>query len=381
MTQPALQFIETNDDTPRPSARVTRAFRAVSDPAARRILVVDDEDALRNALVRFLKSRGYEVTGVPSGPDALIALESEKFVLMLCDVRMPEMTGVQLVPRALELDPDLAVVMLTAVNDAPTATEALGSGAMDYLMKPIELDALQAAVDRLLHRRELTIEQRNVERVIREEVAARTEELERDKAALRQMALDVVDTLVNAQEAKSAFLRGHSQRVADLAASIAGFLRLDEDLVEDIRLAARLHDIGKIGVREEVLDKPGPLTDEERAHVRGHVRMGVDILTPLTHIARILPYVLDHHEHWDGTGYPRALAGADISIGGRIIAAADAYDALTSRRAWREPMTPRETIEFLETRVGSQLDPGIFSALQSIVLRRKSLVFIDAIDA
>ena len=362
---------------PSASTGATRASRALDDPAVKRVLVVDDEEAIRSALAKFLRATGYEVYTAESGALALDLIGRVKFVCVLCDIRMPEMSGLEILPQALERDPDLAIVMLTAVNDAPTATEALSHGAMDYLMKPVELSVLRDAVERVLHKRQLSIEQRNIERLIREEVALRTEELEREKASLRQLTVHVVEALVGAQEAKDQHLRGHSHRVADLAASIADHLQLDSDVVEDIRLAGRLHDIGMIGIREGVLHKQGALTPEEFEHVKEHVRIGLEILGPLKHIARTIFFVQDHHEHWDGTGYPRKLSGDDINIGGRILAAADAYDALTSSRAYREPMTGPETIEYLAKFSGTLLDPRVYDALSLVVRRRKSLTFLD----
>lgn len=360
-------------------SRLTRAIRAVTEPTVRRILVVDDEDMIRSALGKFLRSRGFEVTTCDSGLSALDALQREKFVAMLADVRMPGMTGLELVPAALAIDADLAVMMLTAVNDAPTATEALAHGAMDYLMKPIELGDLATAVERVLHKRDLSIEQRKVERLIREEVAAQTEELGRERQMLHEMVVDVVRALVHAQEAKDPFLRGHSDRVADLAASIATAMGLSDDEIDGMRLAGRLMDVGKIGIREEVLNKPGALTPEEFEHVKDHVRIGLEILTNIKPIAHVLPAIQDHHEHWGGGGYPRGLAGEQISLGGRILAAADAYDALTSRRAWRDPLTQQAAIDFLGERAGSLLDPQVYAALRTVVTRRKTLQFLDAV--
>ena len=186
-----------------------------------RILVVDDEETIRLALRKFLRSRGYEVEIASSGDHALQILEKESFALMLCDVRMPGMTGVQIVPQAIERDQDLAIIMLTAVNDAATATEVLSSGATDYLMKPVELADLQQAVDRALHKRSELMEQRRLDKLIREEVALRTAELEREKESLRLMSISIAETLINAMEAKDLYLRGHSQRVAELAGQIA----------------------------------------------------------------------------------------------------------------------------------------------------------------
>jgi response regulator RpfG family c-di-GMP phosphodiesterase len=360
------------------SARISQIMRGVDEPLVRRVLVVDDEDSIRTALSKFLRARGYEVTAASNGEEALAAVaDGQKFALMLCDIRMPGLSGVELVPKVLEIDPEIAVMMLTAVNDANTATEALAAGAMDYLMKPVELKDLERAIERILHRRALIHEQRNVERLIREEVSARTDELHAERRATQAMSVAVIEALINAQEAKDVYLRGHSQRVADLAASIANAMGLDDELVEDIRLAGRVHDLGKIGIREAVLNKPDKLTPEEFEHVKDSVRLSVEILSPLKHLARILPYIQDHQEHWDGSGYPRGLRGPEAAIGGRILHVADAYDAMTSRRAFREPMPPQQAMDILAEFAGVQFDPDVFQALKSVVLRRKSLVFID----
>ena len=316
-----------------------------------------------------------------SGPAAIALLERERFVVMLCDVRMPQMSGLDVVPRALDIDGDLAVLMLTAVNDAASATDALTHGALDYLVKPITLTDLHLAVERAVHRRQLGIDRRNVERLIREEVMLRTRELERETAALHELTIGIAETLLNAMEAKHAYLRGHSRRVSEQAASVAEELGLDADLVENVRLAGRLHDIGKIGIREDILNKPGALTAEEYAHVKEHVRVGMEILEPLRHIPIALEFIHDHHEHFDGSGYPRALAGERITIGGRILAACDAFDAMTSRRAFREAYDREQTIAYLEDEVGRLLDPAVFAALKKVVLRHKTLTFIDDLHA
>ncbi|MEO8621039.1 MAG: HD domain-containing phosphohydrolase [bacterium] len=364
-----------NPASPPTAPRTTSAFRA---PSARtRVLVVDDEESIRSVLARFLRSRGYEAVVAESGAAALARLSQERFEIMLCDVRMTGMSGLDVLPHALRLDGDLAVVMLTAINDAATATDALSHGAMDYMVKPVEMADLERAVERATHRRHLEVERRNVEVIIREEVALRTEELENEKAALHAMTIGVAESLINAMEAKDVFLRGHSQRVAELSASVAEALGLDADIVENVRLAGRLHDVGKIGIRQDVLNKPGPLTVDEFAHVKEHVRIGMEILAPLKHMPIALEYVHDHHEHFDGSGYPRGLSGEQITIGGRILSACDAFDALTSRRAFRDAMESRETIAHLESYIGRLLDPEVFAALKRVVLRRKTLTFID----
>jgi len=335
-----------------------------------RILIVDDEETIRLALRKFLRSRGYEVEIAGSGDQALQILDNQSFSLMLCDVRMPGMTGVQVVPEARSRDHDLAIIMLTAVNDAATATEVLSSGATDYLMKPVELADLQQAVDRALHKRADLIEQRRLDKLIREEVALRTAELEREKESLRLMSISIAETLINAMEAKDLYLRGHSQRVAELAGQLAEELGLDERICEDLRAAGRLHDVGKIGIREAILNKPGSLTAEEFEHVKQHVKIGLDILAPLFHIREPLKYVEHHHEHWDGAGYPMGLVGEDIPLGARILCAADTFDALTSKRAYRDPMAPLAALEHLRVDVGKQFDPCVYDALVRVIARR-----------
>jgi len=348
---------------------------------AARILVVDDEDTIRLVLAKYLRTRGFDVATAESGDAALEALSGSRFDLMLCDVRMPGLSGVEIVPRALEASPDLGIVMLSAVNDASTATEAMSTGVLDYLTKPIELQVLHDAITRALHKRSLLAEQRRVERAIREEVASRTKELELEKAHLRDLSVGMVEALVNAMEAKDPFQRGHSARVGDLAATIADYMGLAPDVVEEVRIAGRLHDVGNIGVREGVLNKPGPLTPEETEHVKEHVDVGRAILAPLHHIERAVIFVGDHHERWDGQGYPHGLVGDNISVGGRILAAADAFDSLISRRAYREPVTTDEALERLRGAVGTHLDARVFEGLRAVVKRRKTMVFLDKMPA
>ena len=351
----------------------------IVEPGAPRLLVVDDEAALQTAVARFLRSRGYEVETAGSADAALEQLRRSRFALVLCDVRMPGPSGLDLLPQAVALDPDLAVIMVSGVNDAATATSAMQRGAGDYLVKPMELAVLVQAVERALRRRALAVERRRFEQLLREEVAVATRELERDRASLRSLTVSVAETLINAMEVKDVYLRGHSQRVASLSAEIAEEMGLDADTVEHVRLAGRLHDVGKIGIRESVLNKPGGLTPEEFEHVKGHVRIGMEILAPLQHLGVVLTYVQDHHERWNGTGYPRGLTGEAISIGGRILGAVDAFDAITSRRAYREPLDAQATVTYLEQHAGSTLDPAVFRALRAVVQRGQSvsLSFID----
>lgn len=352
-----------------------------------RVLVVDDEETIRLAVGRFLERRGYAVTSRPNAAaalDALGAAPAGHYALMLCDVRMPGMSGVELVPRARAIDPLLAVVMLSAVDDATSARAAFAAGAVDYLLKPLELSALQAAVEEALRRRALDHARLDAEAALRDELAQQEAVVADARAAAeastRATSLAVAEALVAALEAKDPYAGGRAARVAALAASVAAELGLDEDLVESVRLAARLRDVGMIGVPDAVLHKPGPLTPEERGHVRGHVRLGLAILAPLGAVAGmadVMAAVADHHERWDGTGYPRAAAGAAIAPGGRVLAAADAWDAVTSARAYQGAMAPEDALEYLGTLVGTLLDPAVYDALARVVRRGQALQFLE----
>jgi len=341
------------------------------------VLVVDDEEPIRNALKKFLAQQQFEVYAAGSGDEALEQLRRHRIALMLCDIRMPGTSGVDLVPQAIEIEPEVAILMLTAVNDATSAALCMQRGAMDYLTKPIELADLGRAVQRALKRRETLLEHRQLDQWLKEEVTTRTAELQRERMKLERISVATLEALVNALEAKDPYMRGHSARVADLAATIAHQLELPDEQVEHVRVGGRLHDIGKIGTRESVLNKQGALTPDEFEHVRQHVVIGSQILAPLSHLGDIIPAVRGHHERWDGTGYPDGLRGEAIPTAARIIAAAEVYDALSTSRAYQEKMSPEQAIARMADLAGTVLDPRVYEALSTIVARRGTLVFLD----
>jgi putative two-component system response regulator len=341
------------------------------------LLVVDDEEAIRSSLARSLSAQGYEVSTASTGAEALEAVRRYKLAGILLDVRLPDANGADLVPKLLELEPHAAVLMLTAVNDAASATLCLQRGAFDYLTKPVDLNDLTAAIERALRRRETEMESAQITHWLKEEVALRTAELRMERANLERISVATLEALVNALEAKDPYLRGHSARVADVAAMVAAELGLGDEQVEMVRTAGRLHDIGKIGVREEILNKHGPLTDDEFEHVKLHPVTGSEILAPLTHLGQVIEYVRSHHERWDGRGYPDGLSGQAIPMGARIIGAVEIYDALTTSRPYQDKMDPEGAVERLRDLAGSVIDPRVHRALQQVVARREALTFLD----
>jgi putative nucleotidyltransferase with HDIG domain len=267
--------------------------------------------------------------------------------------------------------------MLTAVNDATSAALCMQRGALDYLLKPIDLAHLGRAISRALERRHTLLEGQQINQWLKEEVALRVAERRLEQATQERISVATLEALVNALEAKDPFLRGHSARVADLSAMVAAELGADDEEIERVRTAGRLHDIGKIGIREDVLNKQGPLTDEEYQHVQRHVVVGSQILSPLVHLQDIIAYVRGHHERWDGEGYPDGLAGTAIPFGARIIGAVEIYDALTTSRPYQEKMDAHFAVERLGDLIGTMIDPDVHRALAAVVSRHQALTFVD----
>ena len=341
------------------------------------VLVVDDEELIRNALRKFLLKEGYEVLTAETGEEGLELLRRHKVTALLLDVHLPGISGIDLVPRIMELEPDLAVLMLTAVDDATTAALCMQRGAMDYLTKPIDLDRLIRAIRRAIDQRHTRINEQEINRWLKEEVARRTAELELERANLQRITVATLEALVNALEAKEPYLRGHSARVADLSALVAAQMGRPDEEIEVVRNAGRLHDIGKIGIREQVLSKQGPLTDAEFEHVKQHVIIGSQILSPLVHLKEIIGNVRSHHERWDGSGYPDQLHGQAIPLGARIIGAVEIFDALTTTRPYQEKMPAEVAVQRMRDLVGTVLDPQVYTALEAVVARRQALVFVE----
>jgi putative two-component system response regulator len=341
------------------------------------LLVVDDEEAIRSPIRRFLLQQGYEVVVAESGEQALEILHRQKITGMLLDVRLPGISGIDLVPEIMELEPHVALLMLTAINDAGAAALCMQRGAMDYLTKPIDLEHLGHAIQRALQHRHNLIEELQLNRWLKEEVATRSAEARLERANLERISIATLEALVNALEAKDPYLRGHSARVADMSAMVAAELGRTDEEVEAVRTGGRLHDIGKIGIREEILSKQGPLTDEEYEHVKEHVVVGSQILSPLVHLADVIGFVRSHHERWDGFGYPDRLAAESIPFGARIIGAVEIFDALTTSRPYQEKMDAEVAVERMRDLVGTVLDPATHDALAKVVARRQALIFLD----
>lgn len=320
-------------------------------------MVVDDDGAVRHALARVIEGHGLATVEAASGAEALAILHREgEIPLCISDVHMAEMDGVTFLRNALALFPDMAIIMLTGVADVTTAVECLKLGALDYISKPVVMEEVRARVDKALEKRQLVLQNRFYQK----NLETRVWELDRRN---KESLINGVQTLVHALEAKDAYTSGHSSRVSRYAVKTALHLGYVGELLDHIRLGAELHDIGKIGTREAVLNKPGPLTSEEFEHIKEHTLLGEKILAPfLSESAMALRIVRSHHERIDGAGFPDALQGDGIPREARIVSAVDAFDAMTTNRAYRPSRSPAEALGELRRCAGTHFDPEVVDA-------------------
>ena len=349
-------------------------------PDLERIVLVVGAD-LQDEFRQFLRHEGFSVEVAESAATVIGMVAERRFHLALVDVSSSRTDAATVVPRALEADPDLAIVVLARMEDATTAAICLQQGAFEYVSHPVEHRQLRLAVDRALRRRGTELQTQQISAWLKQELVERTRELERERQKLQQINVATLTALINALEAKDPDFVGHSVRVAELAASVAAEMGLSDDEIEAVRAAGRLHDLGKIGIRDEVLRKRGPLTPEEQQHIREQVLIGFRILAPLSHLGAVRQYVRSHHEQWDGNGYPDGLKGVEIPIGARIIFAAEIYDAITSPRPYQERLPRQAALAQLQKLSGTKLDPAVVEGLASVVSRRKSLVFVRDDDS
>lgn len=316
------------------------------------ILVVDDEKVIRKLLIQKLSSEGYQCQESSDAEQALEQLRKSAFGLIILDNKMPGKLGIELLPELRTTYPETAVIMATATTDIGIAIECMKRGAYDYIPKPFNLEEVVLSVNRALEKRRLELQIREYQQHLEEKV---TEQAEKIRASF----LSSITALVNALEAKDKYTSGHSQRVADIAAAIAREMGLTPQIVDKVQLAGLVHDIGKIGVRALILNKPSRLSEEELEHVQTHPGIGEHILVPIAGDEDFLRLVRGHHEHYDGTGYPDGLKGSQIPLGARIMAVADAYEAMTSERPYRIALSDEEAHAELERCRGTQFDPDV----------------------
>lgn len=324
----------------------------------RLILVVDDSLTVRSLVSKSLKDVGFTIIQAENGKVALDLLRHKKPDLILSDIDMPEMNG-EAFCQAVHADPVLAAipfVVMSANNQRPIMRRMLQLGADSYLVKPFNVEQLVITIEKLLS----------------DQILLLSKEKERLEIEQR-LILASITSLCNALEARDSYTRGHSEAVSDIATKIAFQMGIGEGEIELIRLGGKLHDLGKIGVIDSVLLKPGKLTDEEFAIIKKHPVIGAEILRPVPSLAPIIPIVLYHHERFDGKGYPEGLQGSSIPLWARITAVGDTYHALTSDRPYRAGMPKDKALAIIQQVSGSQLCPDCVDVFIKMELWDKAI--------
>ena len=330
-----------------------------------KILVVDDEEAIREVVSTLLESKGYQCTVVANGRIAFDHFQTESFDLVLSDIVMPEMDGLKLLANLRMHDPDVPVIMVTAMHDISIALEAIRAGAYDYILKPFEKDQLYLSVSRALEHRRLVLENRTYQSDLEHLVAERTQQLSQTLRDLEQSYDYTLEALGSALDAKDAETEGHCQRVTAFTITIARAMGVDKAMLRHIARGAFLHDIGKMAIPDRILRKPGPLTDEERAVMRTHCEKGYSMLERIPFLKEAAEIVLTHQECYNGSGYPRGLKGDQIPLGSRIFAVADTLDAMISDRPYRKALPITAAREEIRRNGGTQFDPQVVQVFLS----------------
>jgi putative nucleotidyltransferase with HDIG domain len=326
---------------------------------AARILVVDDEAHVRSMIAATLERQGYDVILACSGREAIDTLEVDSFELILTDIVMQEGNGLALLERIHAQNPNLPVIMVTAIHDISVAIDSMRRGAYDYLLKPFEREHLVATVQRALEHRQALQESRTYQQNLEQVVRARTEMLRQAMEDLEHSYDVTLEALGDALDLKDSETEGHSKRVTAYTIALARAMGISPSEIKVIARGAFLHDIGKMAIPDEILRKPGKLTSEEQDVMREHCARGYQMLRKIPFLSEAAEIVFTHQEHFDGSGYPSALRGSDIPIGARIFAVADTLDAITSDRPYRDARTFDAAREEIIRCSGTQFDPSV----------------------
>ena len=335
-----------------------------------KILVVDDEDQNLRLLEAMLIPLGYEVILARDGIEALDKVRKIPPDVILLDIMMPKMDGFE-VARRLKEDEGakiIPIVMVTALREVEDRVRALEVGTDDFLTKPVDKTELRARVNSLLKVKAYNDHMRNYQKELEAEVTKRTEQLRQAFEKIKIASLDTIFRLSRAAEYKDEDTGAHIQRMSHYCTTVARKMGLDDETVESILYAAPMHDVGKIGVPDQILLKPGRLDPDEWEIMKQHTTIGAQILegsdAEFIKLAEVI--ALTHHEKWDGSGYPRGLKGSEIPLAGRITAIADVFDALTSKRPYKEPFPLEKSFAIIKESRGSHFDREVVDAFFAV---------------
>lgn len=323
------------------------------------VLVVDDEVYIQEILKSTLDDAGYECVTAGNAEEALAVLASRSFDIALTDIRMPGKQGTELLQDIKAKYPEVIVLMITAVDSASVAIESMRLGAYDYIIKPFNLDHVLIAADRALDKRKLENTQREYQKYLGQVAEERAAETRRLFYSMTQVFIHLLDL-------KTPFNEGHSVRVAEKARYVARELRMTDDGVRKIYLAALLHDVGTILIEDMLLHKDSALTQEELHRIQDRTALAEEVLRPILDDEEVLKCIRHNREHYDGSGYPDRLKGNLIPLGARVISVVEAFDAMTQGRPYRLPRTPNDAIRELVRCAQTQFDPQVVSVFAEL---------------
>ncbi len=323
------------------------------------ILLVDDEEAIRGILSKGLGARGFVCDEAENGDQALDKLEEQASDLVIMDINMPGRKGSEVLPEITERYPETAVIMASGVTDTKVIAKCIKDGAQDYISKPFRFEQVLTCVNSTLDKRRIALE---IQRYFQD----LGKKIGRNQNESRQLFFGAIQTLVTTLESKDAFTDGHSHDVVETSMALGEKIKLDTKEMEDLCWAAMLHDVGKIVVDPNILNKPSELTTTEYRHIMTHAIVGPNLVKPFVN-DKIVEMISHHHDHYDGGGLDQTVAGKDIPLGARIIALADAYHAMISDRPYRRALSKMEAMEEIQWCSGSQFDPIIANVMIRLI--------------
>jgi putative two-component system response regulator len=338
----------------------------VRDKARKQILIVDDEPPIRMLLQKILEANGYDCRTAENAAEARVLMSEMASDLILCDINMPGESGLDFIRHVLKAYPDTAAIMVSAIGDPLLAESMLQLGVYDYIIKPMDRNGILISVANAFRRRDLEIANRSYRRNLEEMVDERTDSLQRSMKKLENAMNGIVRAIAHTVETRDPYTAGHQRRVADLAVALAGAVGFEKDKIEAVRMAAIIHDLGKISVPAEILSKPSRLTVNEFNLIKEHPQVGYDILKDIEFPWEIATMVYQHHEKLDGSGYPLGLSGKEILPESRVLTVADVVEAMASHRPYRPGLGIEIALDEIQKNQGRLYDPEVTAACQAL---------------